>query len=405
LVFTNSLGLLQELAAVASGNSPALAATAPIGELPQRLGANPAVSLFLNTDRLMGMFEPLLPYEAAGWADALGIGRIAHVYATIGADAHGGVDQVGVAMGGAASGLLKAASSKPADLAFAELCTDNTVLFAAQSLDLAAVLDAARKILPLLPERARVQIEHDVHRDLTRDLQASGLTPEGLEAMVRAFGDQMAVALALEPGPIPKPEVLGRISVRDRGLVADVMARLEAAVADEQGVQWKSRKVDDHEVRYFSLPIEDKLQLTPCYVVTDQALLFGTEVMALTRALRRSGDAETSLANQQDFQAVRKDFAGAGRILHLRAFRLAELGWRSVETFVYPQLDAQRDQNGFGSEILPDMETVSAALGSTTFATFVDDRGITQKHRGLLTLGAAAATFAVFVDELLLRVQ
>src|SRR5690606_10441275 len=98
-----------------------------------------------------------------------------------------------------------------------------------------------------------------------------------------------------------------------------------------------------------------------------------------------------------------KEFDGACELLHVRAFRLAELGWRTVETWAYPQLDAHRDQVGFGSEALPDAETMAAALGSSTFAVFVDDNGFTQRHRGLLTIGSILAAVGTMADEVLSR--
>jgi hypothetical protein len=397
LVLTNSKGLLGEMVEVAAGRTAAL----DVGGYTQ-LPAAPLLGAFVHTGRLFGMLEPVLPYEAAGLADALGFGKVEHLYAAFGADAAGGFDQVRVAVAGAATGLLKAASRTPADLSFADLCSENTVVFAAQSLDLPALLDAGRRLLEFLPNRARQAVEQQIARDLRRDLREIGMSPAELESLLRAFGDQIAWSIGLEAGPIPKPEVLARMTVRDPHQVAALLGRFEQVTAEQEGFEWRERDVDGLKIRYFALPLGEQLQLTPCYAFVDGALLFGSDVMGLVRALRRSGT-PASLRQQPDFAALAADVAGAGKLLYVRGFRLAELGWRSVESFVFPQLDAMRDENGFGSEILPDLETVAAALGTSTYATWADDAGATQKHRGFLTGGTFLAAMAVAIDEILAR--
>ncbi len=276
------------------------------------------------------------------------------------------------------------------------------MLFGARSLDLPAVIDAAHRFVALLPGPARQEFQREVGRELARELRQAGTTPAEVDRIVRAFGDQVGFALSLEKGAIPKPELLVRVAVRDREIVAALLRQVEQLVV-EAGFEWKTRRVDGREVRYFSLPLEDQLQLSPCYVLTDDALLLGSDVLGLNRALRQAESPDESLAAREDFQAMTKHFAGANGVLHLRAFRLAELGWRTVETLGYPQIDAHRETIGFGSEALPDAETVAEALGCSTFAQFVDERGFTQQHRGLVTIGALLAGAATLADEVLAR--
>ncbi len=403
LCLTNSRGLLGEIAAVQRGEQAALTQATVLGNLGQQLGAQPIVSAYANTAMIARMLEPVLPYEAGQWADALGAGSLDALYAGFGATDSAGVDLVHIGLRGSPEGLIKSSCHKPADLGFADYCSDNTVLFAARSLDIAALLDAAQRFVKLLPQEAQREIEREFGRELTRELRHVGMTPADLEGMLRAFGDQIGLAIGLEAGAIPKPELLLRVGVRDRQTMQALLQHLEQAVANEAGMEWKTRKVGDLEVRYFNLPIEDKLQLTPCYALTDDAVMVASDVMALTRALRRAEEPGESLSAQADFKAMAKEFGGANELLHVRAFRLAELGWRTVETFAYPQLDAHREQIGFGSEALPDAETMASALGSSTFACFVDERGITQRHRGLISIGSILATVGTLADEVLNR--
>lgn len=403
LCITNSRGLLGEVVAVGAGSQAALTQATALGELRNRLGAEAIVSAYANTSVIAQMLAPVLPYEAGQWADALGVGSLDALYAGFGANGDAGVDLVHLGVTGSARGLFKAVSCKPADLSFANFCSDNTVLFGARSLDLPAVIDAAKHLVTLLPAPAQAEIHREFSREFGRELRQVGMTPEDVDQLVRAFGDQLAFAVGLEAGAIPKPELLVHVGVRQPAAVRPLLTHVEQLLSQEGGFEWKTRKVGELEIRYFSLPIEDTLQFTPCYALTDAGLLVASDVMGLTRALRRGEEPDESLSAQQDFKAMAKEFDGACELLHVRAFRLAELGWRTVETWAYPQLDAHRDQVGFGSEALPDAETMAAALGSSTFAVFVDDNGFTQRHRGLLTIGSILAAVGTMADEVLSR--
>jgi hypothetical protein len=90
-------------------------------------------------------------------------------------------------------------------------------------------------------------------------------------------------------------------------------------------------------------------------------------------------------------------------VVHIRSFRGVEIGWRSVETMLYPMLDANADEIGFDSDSLPDSEQLAAALGTTTFVYRVDDDGVTVKTEGPMAMGALLAAFGMLGDEVLSR--
>lgn len=407
-VVSNSRGYLRELADVLAG-TPGLAASTRFGVL-QRAQPQPVLaSLFVDVQKLLGTFAPHLPYEAVDLADALGFGSIDAFHLASAAGRDGGHDRLHLGLGGSERGLLKALVAAPVDLSFTRACSPNTVLVAAGSLDVSAVLAAFERFAALLPDEARDELQREANGAVRAGLRSFGSSPLEVARLLAGFGTQVGVALSLEKGPLPKPELLVRLAVADAEVVQSLLPRLEAAVARRGEVVWRTRKVGAHEVRWCDLPLPGgALQLSPSYVLLADGLWLASDVAALVRTLRQSERANEenlgdSLAAQPDMQALADRAAGASGVLHVRAFRAAELGWRSVETLVYPQLDAHRDELGFGSEVLPDSEAVARALGTATMLYRVDDEGVTVEHHGTFTFGAMFAGLGWLVDDVLAR--
>lgn len=403
-VLTNSRGQLREIADVVRGVQPGLARTTRLADLRRRLPQPALASVFVNTASVASMLDAHLPYEAAAFGAALGLGQCDALYAGTTASARGGSDVVHFGLGGSERGLMKALVAQPADLGFARLCSQNTVVFAAGSFDAQAVLDAFSHFVELLPAPAREQADVNLRRGLDRGLRRFGTTREAVAGLVHAFGNQVGFALSLEKGAVPKPEVLVHVAVRDATVVAPVLQQLEAMVAERGHVEWKTRKVGEHEIRFCNVDADEiQLKLSPCYVLTEKALLLGSDAAALVRALRQGDQPEESFAAQPDFKALQATAAGGSGVLHLRLFRGVEIGWRTVETMVYPQLDAHQQEVGFSSEALPDAESMAKALGTSTFVYNVDDDGITWKSHGTLAFGSLLAGFGALADDLLSR--
>ncbi|HEU4418655.1 MAG TPA: hypothetical protein VFT55_06925 [Planctomycetota bacterium] len=398
-VLTNSRGQLREIADVVRGVQPGLARTSRLADLRRRMPQPALASVFVNAASVSSMLDPHLPYEAAEWGAALGLGQLDALYAGTTASTQGGSDVFHLGLGGSKRGLMKALVAQPADLGFASLCSQNTVVFGAGSFDAPAVLDAFAHLLELLPGPDREQARKGIDRGLRR----IGTTREAVEGLVRAFGNQVGFALSLEKGAVPKPEVLLHVAVRDASAVAPVLLQLEAMVAERGQVEWKTRKVGEHEIRFCNIDLgRVELKLSPCYVLTEKALLFGSDTAVLVRALRQGDKPEESFAAQPDFKTLQALSAGGSGVMHLRLFRGVEIGWRTVETMVYPQLDARREW-GISSEALPDAESMAKALGTSTFVYNVDDDGITCKSHGTLAFGSLLAGFGALADEVLSR--
>lgn len=400
-VASNSRGFVRELLDVASGKAQSLGKSSRVVQLQGQLPAPALVSLFVHAERMFSGIAPHLPYEAEEWSQALGLGHVDAVYAATTANAQGGADVLHFGVGGSERGLMKALVAAPVDLSFAKSCSANTVVFGSGSFDVPAVVDAFHRFAALLPAAARDEMLQELGRELAGELRGIGSSPRELDRLLRAFGTQIDMALALEKGAVPKPELLVRIAVRDASVVTGVLQQLEG-LATQHGLEWKTRATDDHTVRFCNVPVPGAgLQLSPCYVLTKDSLWLGSDAAALVRALRQ--DAADSLASQPDFQELAAHGKGASGLLHLRLFRAAEIGWRTVEAMGYPQLDAHRDEIGFGSEALPDGETIAKALGTSTFVYRVDDDGVTVQNRGTFSFGAFLAAFGTCGDELLGR--
>jgi hypothetical protein len=288
------------------------------------------------------------------------------------------------------------------DLGIASACSANTVLLLAGSCDVPAVVDAFDRFTALLPTRIGDEVRRNASRGLAQAFRQIGASLAEADAMSRAFGNQIGLALQLEKGAVSKPELLLRLGVRDAAKVTTLLQRLEAASMREDNVEWKTRKAGAHEIRFCSVPMpEIQLQLSPCYALANGALWIASDVMGLLRALQQNG--EQSLAAQADFVDVQKLAAGASGIMHLRLDRAVAIGWPFVESFVYPQLDAHRDQFGIDSESLPDEEALAKALGNSTFVWRVDDDTVRLSSHGTLSFGGLFAGLSLLGDNVLSR--
>lgn len=397
-VVTNSRGYLRDALAVHAGRRPALAAGGRLAALRRELPAPALAAVLLNATTVMASLAPHLPYEASEWADALGLGAPDVLYGAMTA----GADLLHIGIGGSERGLCKALLAGAVDLDFARACSPNTVLFAAWRCDILGAVDAFQRVAALLPASARQDLLGGLRRDIGRELRLFGTNADELHRMFGAFGQQVGLSLALERGAVPKPELLLRIAVRETSVVGGLLRALERQLAEAAGVVFKSRDVDGRELRFCNLQLPDlPFQLSPCYVLTNDALWLGSDAQALVRALRQ--DPAEGLAAQPDFQQLVAGSRGASGVLHWRLFRAVEIGWRAVETMVYPQLDAQQQWIGFGSDALPDAEAMAHALGASSCCWHVGGDGIAFQVRGTLAAGSLVAALGLVADEVLAR--
>jgi len=400
---SNSRGYLKEVIQVAAGKKKSLVAATAVAGLRQQLPAPPLAAYTINASSVMDMLTPHLPYEAADFSDALGLGRLDLIYGAVTASEKGGADMLHIGIGGSEKGLAKSLVAAPADLTFAKACSKNTVVFGAGSFDIPAVIDAFQRFIKLLPAEAQKEMRREMGREMAREFRQMGTSPAEVHSLLKAFGNQVGFAFSLERGAMPKPEMLVHVAVNNAETVSALMQRIEAISAREGGLEWRTRKAGDQEVRFCNVPIEDKMQLSPCYALSKDALWIGTDVAGLIRSIKRGQSERESLADAEDFQTLAKETAGASGVLHVRSFRGVQIGWRTVETMGYPMIDAQSEELGFDSSILPDSDELAEALGTTTVVYRVDDDGVTVNTKGPMTFGAILAAFGALGDEVLSR--
>lgn len=401
LVLTNSPGYLAEIAGVAAGKVQSMAHTSSLGTARGNLPQPALAGAFVNLRPLMGALDPFLPYEAAELGALLGWSGCDGVFLGASGAPEGAADVLHLGMPGSERGLLKTAFRGPVSLQAARYCSAEAVAFAAGSLDLPAVVDAFQAFVDALPDEARAEIRREMQRELRRELRRElGMTPEALDALIRAFGSNVAIGVDLQKGT-NLPEVLLFAEAKDMAQVGPVLAQLEQTIAREAGTEWKVRKAGDAEIRYCN--VNAGFALSPCWVHRDGMVIFGSHTQALLAALKRAEKTEGTLATTTDFQRVAADCGDASALVHLRLKTGAELAWRTVEGMLRSLADANAEMLGFDGNVVPDAEHVAKAVGTTTFSVQVDDHGVLLRHRGTLALGAWLATFGRLADEVLDR--
>jgi hypothetical protein len=402
-VVTNSEGYLREIGAVAAGTQPSLARESVLGSQRKQLAGRELAGMFVNSQRLLSMFDDHLPYESAEIGDALGVHSIGGWYYGCGVDGGTTSELSDLAMAGPSTGLLKAAfSNGGVDLGAAALCSKDAVAFGTLHLHLPAVLQALHRVVDLLPPALAEHVQHGMQHELAGGFHHLGVTPEQVHELLGALGGSVSFGLNIGAllGPIPVPEPLLLVPVKDEAVVRQWLDRICEMSAQMHGLQWKTRKVGSTDVRYCE--IAAGIALSPSFALADGYLIASSQTKNVVAALRQKSDASSSLASAEDLQAAVKQSPGASGFLHVRGFRLVELGWRTFDTMVLSQLEAHERELGFGREAIPDQEAFAKALGTTTWSLTVDDRGAHARAVGfpLGNAGLLAGLMFVFDDVL-----
>ncbi|GAB4161095.1 MAG: hypothetical protein Fur0037_27830 [Planctomycetota bacterium] len=400
-VLTNSRGYLREIADVMSGAKHGITRVPSVSE---SRGRSPALaSCFLNTGPSLSVLEPHLPYEAAAVGEALGLSGLDGVYAELSASSSGGRQLLHFGLAGNPEGLLKTAFRGPLTFEAAKWCSPKAACFATASMDLAAIEPAFEAFSEALPLWMRSRL-NAAWRGAGRGLRRSGIDRAELERLFGALGPRVSLAVDLAPLPIPIPEPLLFVEVRDWEVVKPWLDRLEDSVARAAGSEWRVREANGASIRYCEVRPEGGIRLAPCYVHRDGMLVISSQVQNLLSALGRHADPSGgSLFTEPDFAAAVQANPHANAFAHLRWFQAAEIGWRFVETNAGRILDAKADEIGFGSEVLPDRDTVAKALGACTIAARINRSGVTLVSTGSLGAASWLAACCACIDEILAR--
>ncbi len=400
-VLTNSRGYLGEIAAVAGGRQPSLATATAYGNAAAGLPSRPLASLFVDPSPLTAALRPLLPYEAGAIGEALGVDDLRGLFAACGAGADGDHEVAELSLTGDRTGLVKALFAKPVAFDFAARCPADTIAFGAFGCDFDAAATAVERVLAQVPdgfgERARRGFAEG-WRHVLRQLEAS---PHDAAELHAALGGQVSFALGFGDGPMPKPELMVHVAVRDAASAAQILSHVEE-LGRSEGANWGTRQVGDATIRYAKLDRGQAI-VTPCYVQVPGGVVLASNVAALVTMLGQDREPAGSLAAQDDFRAAVAMAQGSVGFVHARWFRAVERSRQLLETQLYNLVDSHADELGFDRDALPDVETLAKAVGSSTSVLRVDDAGIRFVQHGPVGLGALVAGGGLFLDELLRR--
>lgn len=397
---SNSRGYLRDVFATIDGRQPGLAAASSLGRQRARLGATALAGMFLRTDLVLGTFANHLPYETDELCTALGVDTVAGVYAAAGIQDGRTLELFDIEAPGSTSGLLKAAFAGKADLRAARWCGQETVAFASLRCNVGELTAALQRLLDLLPQEAAQQARRGMASGMRSALRGTGITTQQAEELLHAVGDSVAVAVSLSRGALPLPELLLFLPVRDGQVVSAWLERLAGAAAEHGGVQWKTRQVGATAVRYCDVTA-GSMALSPSFALAHGHLIVGSHTKVVVAALQR--EAADSLASADDFVAAAEQCRDAAALLHLRNFRLVDVGWRPFEVHVLSQLDAHAEEIGFDRDAVPEQEDFAAALGTITIHATVDEHGARFGSRGNLSPWTAWIAAGAVLDQLLLR--
>lgn len=405
MILTNSEGYLAEIVNTQKGQQPSLASGASLGAQRGRLQATPLVEFYANAQPILGMWEPVLPYEAPAIGRAIGIESVQGMYFAAAASGDGTVETIDLQLPGNRGGLLKAALAGAADLEAARWFDDEALAFASLRLDVPSAITAFDQLLDQLPRSVASEARRDIARDMARDFGRAGISTEELHELLGALHGSISIGVQLEPGAIPIPHVLAVAKVRDEAVVGRWLARLREAAAQQGGLEWKTHQRGDVTLHYCSIEAAAKssVPVAPCFALANGNLVIGSQVRTVLDALEQSEHADTSLFQTEDFAAAARAEANAMAFVHLRPGRAVQTHWRSIETFVLPQIDAHSDELGFDSSALPEPEEFARGLGTMTLSATCDADGIRLRSRGSLGLGGVLAAFGAVCDDVLQR--
>lgn len=392
MVVTNSRGYFRDCARVIAGQG---APVARMGEVRRNLPEPAILSAYVNTDSAQSVLDPFLPYEATEIGEGLGIQGLSGFYLGASGSGAGSAEVLHLGLTGSERGILRAPIAGPVSLDAARYCSEDTVLFGAASLDLAAFLEAGERMITLLPRDMRAE----VHDELGRELRQSGMEPEQLHALMRAIGPTLSVAFNIPQQPIPIPEVLAFLEIRDLQAIEPLLGMVMA----ESDLEWKSTTSRDREIKYANVNA-DGVMFSPCFTIDDGTLLVSSHVRTLKAALAQRQQPE-SLATQPSFVKLAQEVGDATALLHARGNKLIELTWPMLETQLGMVIAGAGRDYGLNSDVIPESQDLSAALGTSTLSLHVDDTGFLLKQSSNTGLGAGLAGALMFFDAVLQAAQ
>ncbi len=394
---SNSRGYFRDCVRVIDGDAPSLSAMAAVRQnLPERA----RISGYLTPRPLFSVLDPFLPYEATEIGEGLGIQGMNGLYFGISGAGAGTAEVMHFGLTGSEAGILRAPFAGPVSLEAARYCSADTVLFGAASLNGAAFLDAGQRMLELLPRDMREEVWSELSRELGRELENAGMSLEHVEGLLRSIGPSLSVAINVPHQLVPIPEILAFLDIPNPQAIEPLIH----GIMDETELEWRTTTARGHEIYYANVRVE-QVMLSPCFTFADGMLVMSSHVRNLKAALSQRENPEESLAAQPSFRRLQQDVGDATALVHVRGSKIIELTWPLAESQLRMVLDGPGREMGLDSDLIPEVQDVSQALGSSTLSLHVDEDGVFVKQVSNTGPGTLLAAAAMFLDAVLQQAQ
>ncbi len=353
------------------------------------------LSVHADLERFYGAIEAIMPWEVATIIDELGVESLTDLRAAISPAGEEGFRAVArLGMTTEAKGLLRRVLPGGVDLTLADYADDDTVLFAAGSFDSKELQEGLAKIVANLPSFMTRDLDYFL-RDLDRGLEPIGMTRDDLVALMHSLGNKYSMAVSVQPGPIPIPQMIFMGNVRDGAALDALLTKVQKA----SGIEWKT---DPQGIHYASVKA-GQVRVNPCFIRDGETLMIGSQVQALRKAMKRKESGSGALAQREDFTA---------QVAKVKKPNLTAMSWIDastlIELFYGMSLPMIRSEvsNEFPdvADAFPDADELAEAAGHLLHTLHFDDAGMHYESLGHATnealLVMAVANFARFVPEM-----
>lgn len=393
LLISNSTGYLRECLAACSNSQLSLASQASYRAGRDKLPARSLLSGFVNVGPLCGAFAPLLPYEISDIFAALGTEKVDGFFFGVSTQDGGSLDIAHAAVHGPESGMLRSMLGRPASLAAAKLCPDDSVLFMTASLDPGSVIEAGDRLIDALPPEVGNEVRRELLGELERELRREGMSVAECEQLVRLFGPEMSLAVTMPIGSSLFPDVVAMLDVTDpeqaRQLVGFLLDKMDGA---------QIRETEHHGTRiYYSNAVRKQAPYSPALAIHGDRILLGSSVQAMKGILARAEGKRASLADQEDFARHAASVQGASMFATARLQSAVPHLWRLAERVI--EMGLARAE--IDPDVLPTTEELAEGISDSVVSLTVDGEGMTMRSQNAVGMGGLVALAGMAVDELL----
>lgn len=383
LIISNSPGYARDCIRAATGEIASLVDDVGLQRARARLGEDELLSVYLNTNLLIGWVERFLPYEVDAVTDALGCRDVDGIYLALGAGDGRSKELLHLGIRGVDTGLIRSLLA-PASHRVARMCPKNTLLYATVGIDPEGMLDAFDRLVDSLPKALRKQAQAGL-RSADRDLEQA-------RQMLSVFGPELTIAVPMisMQGMVPQ----GLVFLESRN--PEQAKAMILGLAQQEGLAIKTASFRGEEIVYTST-MAGPVQITPAMTVYDGMLVLASDMRGLKAAISRGEQNRRNLTSSDSFAATLERSKNATALLNLRLGDNISQIWGMVLPWAEGRLDRQ-EMIKLSPEILPDEDEMREILSDVLLCLTADDDGIVISGEAPLGLGLLVASLGYGLD-------